>query len=74
MQIADVLDYLHKRPSPSSTATSSRQPDDRRQPGPRDADRLRIARWVAPQGEGVTAVGTMGYAPPELFSGKVEPL
>jgi serine/threonine-protein kinase len=32
-----------------------------------------IARWVAPQEKGVTAVGTMGYAPPELFSGKVEP-
>ena len=32
-----------------------------------------IARWVAKQEKGVTAVGTMGYAPPELFSGRVEP-
>ena len=32
-----------------------------------------IARWVQKEEKGVTAVGTMGYAPPELFSGKVEP-
>ncbi|MCA1558341.1 MAG: FHA domain-containing protein, partial [Acidobacteria bacterium] len=32
-----------------------------------------IARWVKQEEKGVTAVGTMGYAPPELFSGKVEP-
>ena len=33
-----------------------------------------IARWVSAKEEkGVTAVGTMGYAPPELFSGNVEP-
>ena len=33
-----------------------------------------IARWVNKKEEkGVTAVGTMGYAPPELFSGNVEP-
>ncbi len=31
-----------------------------------------IARFVAPTVKGVTAIGTMGYAPPELFSGKVE--
>src|SRR4029453_11607906 len=32
-----------------------------------------IARWVTQQEKGVTAVGTMGYAPPELFSGRVKP-
>jgi serine/threonine-protein kinase len=32
-----------------------------------------IARFVTPQQKGVTAIGTMGYAPPELFAGKVEP-
>src|SRR5687767_10139692 len=32
-----------------------------------------IARWVNKEEKGVTAVGTMGYAPPELFSGNVEP-
>jgi len=31
-----------------------------------------IARWVNKEEKGVTAVGTMGYAPPELFSGNVE--
>jgi serine/threonine-protein kinase len=32
-----------------------------------------IARWVNKEEKGVTAVGTMGYAPPELFGGNVEP-
>ncbi|MGH9961636.1 MAG: protein kinase domain-containing protein, partial [Pyrinomonadaceae bacterium] len=32
-----------------------------------------IARWVKREEKGVTAVGTMGYAPPELFGGRVEP-
>lgn len=31
-----------------------------------------IARFVAER-KNVTAIGTMGYAPPELFAGKVEP-
>src|SRR5205814_10488006 len=31
-----------------------------------------IARWVKQEEKGVTAVGTMGYAPPELFGGRVE--
>ncbi len=31
-----------------------------------------IARVVAPTQKNVTAIGTMGYAPPELFAGKVE--
>ena len=32
-----------------------------------------IARWVNKLEKGVTAVGTMGYAPPELFSGRADP-
>jgi hypothetical protein len=32
-----------------------------------------IARFVAPTQKGVTAIGTMGYAPPELFAGNVQP-
>src|SRR5262249_11149771 len=32
-----------------------------------------IARFVAPTQKNVTAIGTMGYAPPELFAGKVGP-
>lgn len=32
-----------------------------------------IARTVTPAQKNVTAIGTMGYAPPELFAGKVEP-
>jgi serine/threonine-protein kinase len=31
-----------------------------------------IARFVAATQKGVTAIGTMGYAPPELFAGNVE--
>ncbi|MGE0128849.1 MAG: protein kinase [Blastocatellales bacterium] len=31
-----------------------------------------IARFVASTQKGVTAIGTMGYAPPELFAGNVE--
>src|SRR5260370_16938546 len=32
-----------------------------------------VARWVNKQEKGVTAVGTMGYAPPELFGGHADP-
>jgi serine/threonine-protein kinase len=31
-----------------------------------------IARFVSPSAKGVTAIGTMGYAPPEWFAGNVE--
>src|SRR5438132_6693568 len=31
-----------------------------------------IARWVNKKEKGVTAVGTMGYAPPELFGGQAD--
>jgi serine/threonine-protein kinase len=74
MQVADVLDYLHKRPKP--IIYRDLKPANLMIDG--NSGRVMlidfgIARWVAPQEKGVTAVGTMGYAPPELFSGKVEP-
>ncbi len=74
IQICDVLDYLHTQHPPIiyrdlKPANVMVDPE---------ANRVvlidfGIARVVAPQQKGVTAVGTMGYAPPELFSGQVEP-
>jgi serine/threonine-protein kinase len=74
IQTADVLEYLHTR----------RQPIIYRDLKPAnlmlDSNNNRImlidfgiARWVNKQEKGVTAVGTMGYAPPELFSGRADP-
>ena len=74
MQIADVLDYLHNRRPP--IIYRDLKPANLMIDGNTGRVMLidfGIARWVAPQEKGVTAVGTMGYAPPELFSGKVEP-
>jgi serine/threonine-protein kinase len=74
VQIADVLEYLHKRPKP--IIYRDLKPANLMIDGNTGRVMLidfGIARWVAPQEKGVTAVGTMGYAPPELFSGKVEP-
>ncbi|MGH9944502.1 MAG: protein kinase domain-containing protein, partial [Pyrinomonadaceae bacterium] len=74
MQVADVLDYLHSRNPP--IIYRDLKPANLMIDG--NSGRVMlidfgIARWVSPQQEkGVTAVGTMGYAPPELFSGKVE--
>lgn len=71
IQVADVLHYLHTRPQPiiyrdlkpanlmiDSNSTRVMLID------------FGIARWVNKKEKGVTAVGTMGYAPPELFSGQ----
>jgi tRNA A-37 threonylcarbamoyl transferase component Bud32 len=74
MQIADVLDYLHNRRPP--IIYRDLKPANLMIDGNTGRVMLidfGIARWVAPQEKGVTAVGTMGYAPPELFSGKAEP-
>src|SRR5205823_6049893 len=74
IQVADVLDYLHKRPK--SIIYRDLKPANLMIDGNNGRVMLidfGIARWVAPQEKGVTAVGTMGYAPPELFSGKAEP-
>src|SRR5688572_7015872 len=75
MQVADVLDYLHSRPKP--IIYRDLKPANLMIDG--NTGRIMlidfgIARWVTQQQEkGVTAVGTMGYAPPELFSGRVQP-
>lgn len=74
IQICDVLDYLHRRQPPiiyRDLKPANLMVDT-------EANQIMlidfgIARTVAPQQLGVTAIGTMGYAPPELFSGKVEP-
>lgn len=73
-QVADVLEYLHNQRPP--IIYRDLKPANLMIDG--NSGRVMlidfgIARWVAPQEKGVTAVGTMGYAPPELFSGKAEP-
>lgn len=74
MQVADVLEYLHTRPKP--IIYRDLKPANLMIDG--NSGRVMlidfgIARWVSQQEKGVTAVGTMGYAPPELFSGRVQP-
>jgi len=74
MEVADVLEYLHTRPKP--IIYRDLKPANLMIDGNTSRVMLidfGIARWVAKQEKGVTAVGTMGYAPPELFSGRVEP-
>ncbi|HEX8686865.1 MAG TPA: protein kinase, partial [Pyrinomonadaceae bacterium] len=74
MQAADVLEYLHNQRPP--IIYRDLKPANLMIDGNTGRVMLidfGIARWVAPQEKGVTAVGTMGYAPPELFSGKAEP-
>lgn len=74
IQIADVLDYLHNRPT--TIIYRDLKPSNVMIDG--NSGRIMlidfgIARSVNKEEKGVTAVGTMGYAPPELFSGNVEP-
>src|SRR5688572_19066946 len=74
MQTADVLHYLHHRPKP--IIYRDLKPANLMIDG--NTGRIMlidfgIARWVKQEEKGVTAVGTMGYAPPELFGGRVEP-
>jgi len=74
IQICDVLHYIHSQRPPiiyRDLKPANLMIDDKN---------LRvmlvdfgIARIVRPTEKGVTAIGTMGYAPPELFAGKVEP-
>jgi eukaryotic-like serine/threonine-protein kinase len=73
-QVADVLYYLHRQNPP--IIYRDLKPANLMIDG--NSGRVMlidfgIARWVQKEEKGVTAVGTMGYAPPELFSGKVEP-
>jgi eukaryotic-like serine/threonine-protein kinase len=75
IQITDVLDYLHSQPS--TIVYRDLKPSNIMIDG--NSGRVMlidfgIARSISQKEEkGVTAVGTMGYAPPELFSGNVEP-
>lgn len=74
IQVADVLDYLHNHEpvivyrdlKPANVMIDGNS-------GRVMLIDFGIARWVNKEEKGVTAVGTMGYAPPELFSGNVEP-
>src|SRR4029077_19330613 len=74
IQVADVLHYLHTRPQPiiyRDLKPANLMLDS-------NNNRIMlidfgIARWVNKKEKGVTAVGTMGYAPPELFSGQADP-
>ena len=75
LQIIDVLSYLHSLPTTivyRDLKPSNIMVDDKT--GRVMIIDFGIARSID-QGreQGVTAVGTMGYAPPELFSGNVEP-
>ncbi len=74
IQIADVLDYLHNHQPPviyRDLKPSNIMIDSNT--GKVMLIDFGIARWVRREEKGVTAVGTMGYAPPELFSGHAEP-
>jgi serine/threonine-protein kinase len=74
IQIADVLDYLHRHDPPiiyRDLKPSNVMIDGNT--GKVMMIDFGIARTVHKEEKGVTAVGTMGYAPPELFSGNVEP-
>ncbi|MEJ7712750.1 MAG: serine/threonine-protein kinase [Pyrinomonadaceae bacterium] len=73
MELADVLNYLHSRRPP--IIYRDLKPANVMIDG--NSGRVMlidfgIARWLGAAEKGVTAVGTMGYAPPELFSGRVE--
>lgn len=75
IQVLDVLDYLHNLPE--RIVYRDLKPSNIMLDG--NTGRIMlvdfgIARSInQAQEKGVTAVGTMGYAPPELFSGSVEP-
>ncbi len=69
----DVLDYIHSQKPP--IIYRDLKPANLMIDGRTNRVMLvdfGIARFVAPTQKGVTAIGTMGYAPPELFAGSVE--
>jgi serine/threonine protein kinase len=74
VQICDVLHFIHSQKPPiiyRDLKPANLMLDDRT--GRVMLVDFGIARIVRPTEKGVTAIGTMGYAPPELFAGKVEP-
>ncbi len=74
IQVADVLAYLHGLPE--TIVYRDLKPSNIMLDGNTGRVMLidfGIARSINNEEKGVTAVGTMGYAPPELFSGQVEP-
>ncbi len=74
IQVADVLSYLHNLPT--TIVYRDLKPSNIMLDGTTGKIMLidfGIARSINQEEKGVTAVGTMGYAPPELFSGQVEP-
>jgi serine/threonine-protein kinase len=74
IQICEVLSYIHSQAPPiiyRDLKPANLMLDDKT--GRVMLVDFGIARTVRPTEKGVTAIGTMGYAPPELFSGKVEP-
>ncbi len=76
IQVCDVLDYIHSQNPPviyRDLKPANLMLDDSRTPARVMLIDFGIARFVSPTQKGVTAIGTMGYAPPELFSGQVEP-
>jgi serine/threonine protein kinase len=74
IQISDVLHFIHSQKPPiiyRDLKPANLMLDDKS--GRVMLVDFGIARIVRPTEKGVTAIGTMGYAPPELFAGKVEP-
>lgn len=74
IQTCDVLHYIHNQDPPIiyRDLKPANLMIDEKQSRIMLID-FGIARFVAPTQKGVTAIGTMGYAPPELFAGKVQP-
>jgi serine/threonine-protein kinase len=73
IQCCDVLHYIHSQKPPiiyRDLKPANLMLDDKN--GRVMLVDFGIARVVRPTEKGVTAIGTMGYAPPELFAGKVE--
>ena len=74
IQICDVLHYIHSQQQPiiyRDLKPANLVLDDKT--GRVMLVYFGIARIVRPTEESVTAIGTLGYVPPELFAGKAEP-